>query len=136
LVPRAEGFLEQVESLDQLQSAAYHDIRMKQWHGEGYALLGDAAHALSPQLGQGVSLALVDALVLSECLSELPLQGARAEYSRRRKRHVGFYQWATRMSTPFFRSDLPILGAMRDLSFPLAMKIPYFRKEFNERWLG
>lgn len=33
-------------------------------------LLGDAAHALTPNLGQGACMALEDALVLAECLSE------------------------------------------------------------------
>jgi len=136
VIPRAENFLKQVESMEQVQRASYHDVRMRQWHGEGVAILGDAAHALSPQLGQGVNLALVDASVLAECLSELPLQEALAQYTRRRKKHVGFYQFATRWTTPFFQSDYVSLGLLRDLAFPIGMKIPYVRKEMVATMAG
>ncbi len=129
LVPEAEGFLEQVESLEQLQRASYHDVRMKQWHGDRVAILGDAAHALSPQLGQGINLALCDASVLAGCLSEMDLEEALATYSRRRRKHVRFYQFATRWTTPFFQSDHLKLGELRDFAFPIGMKFPYFRRQ-------
>ena len=136
LVPEAVEFLKQVESMDQLQRATYHDVRMKQWHGERVAILGDAAHALSPQLGQGVNLALVDASVLAECLAECPLAEALENYTRRRKKHVGFYQFATRWTTPFFQSDSLWLGTLRDLAFPLGMKVPCVRKEMTATMSG
>jgi 2-polyprenyl-6-methoxyphenol hydroxylase-like FAD-dependent oxidoreductase len=129
LVPEAEGFLEQVESMEQLQRASYHDVRMKQWHGDRVAILGDAAHALSPQLGQGINLALCDASVLAGCLSEMDLEEALVTYSRRRRKHVGFYQFATRWATPFFQSDHLKLGKLRDFAFPIGMKLPYFRRQ-------
>lgn len=129
LVPEAEVFLKQVESIDQLQRASYHDVRMKRWHDEGVAILGDAAHALSPQLGQGINLALCDASVLAGCLDEFELSEALTTYTRRRRKHVGFYQFATRWTTPFFQSDHRMLGRLRDLSFPIGMKIPYLRRQ-------
>jgi 2-polyprenyl-6-methoxyphenol hydroxylase-like FAD-dependent oxidoreductase len=136
LVPEAEEFLKQVGSMEQLQRASYHDVRMKQWHGERVAVLGDAAHALSPQLGQGVNLALVDAAVLAECLGEFGLEEALGNYTQRRKKHVGFYQFATRWTTPFFQSDYLPLGKVRDLTFPIGMKIPYVRNEMVASMAG
>lgn len=136
LVPEAESFLEQVESMDQLQQASYHDVRMKQWHGKKVAVLGDAAHALSPQLGQGVNLALVDAAVLAECLSGFGLEEALENYTRRRRKHVGFYQFATRWTTPFFQSDYLALGKIRDLGFPMGMRISYMRKQMTATMAG
>jgi 2-polyprenyl-6-methoxyphenol hydroxylase-like FAD-dependent oxidoreductase len=129
LVPRAACFLEQVTSLDQLQRASYHDVRMARWHGEGIGILGDAGHALSPQLGQGVNLALVDASVLARCLAGRGLQQGLADFSRLRRRQLRFYQLATRWTTPFFQSDHIWLGWLRDLGFPLAMKTPLLRRE-------
>ncbi|MGJ8698131.1 MAG: FAD-dependent oxidoreductase [Verrucomicrobiaceae bacterium] len=136
LVPEAEGFLGQVESVEQLQRAAYHDVRMKQWHGERLAVLGDAAHALSPQLGQGVNLALVDAAELVACLEEFALEEALARYTQRRRKHVGFYQFATRWTTPFFQSDYLVLGGLRDALFPIGMKIPWVRKQMTATMAG
>lgn len=136
LVPEAENFLTQVESMKQLKKAVYHDVRMKSWHGDRVAILGDAAHALSPQLGQGINLALVDAQVLAECLEELPMADALAEFTRRRKKHVGFYQFATRWTTPFFQSDHLLLGKLRDVAFPIGMKIPFFRKQMTATMAG
>lgn len=136
LVPQAEVFLNQVESYEQLQTARYFDVKMKRWHGEGVVVLGDAGHALSPQLGQGVNLALMDASVLANCLREFPLESALSHYTARRKRHLGFYQWATRWTTPFFQSDYLPLGWVRDAAFPLANQIPWFRREMTRTMAG
>jgi 2-polyprenyl-6-methoxyphenol hydroxylase-like FAD-dependent oxidoreductase len=136
LVPQAAAFLEQVTSINQLQRASYHDVRMRCWHAPGIAVLGDAAHALSPQLGQGVNLALVDAAVLAACLDEFALDQALEEYTVRRKGHVGFYQFATRWTTPFFQSDHLWLGKIRDLGFPLGMKLGWVRNQMTTTMAG
>lgn len=109
---------------------------MKRWHGERVAVLGDAAHALSPQLGQGVNLALVDAAVLAECLAESGLEEALETYTCRRRKHVGFYQFATRWTTPFFQSDYLELGRIRDLGFPVGMKVPWVRRQMVATMAG
>ncbi|MEV0644925.1 FAD-dependent monooxygenase [Phytomonospora sp. NPDC050363] len=55
-------------------------------HGN-VALLGDAAHAMTPDLGQGACQALIDGLVLAECLAaqEDPRAGLAAYDARRRR---------------------------------------------------
>lgn len=51
------------------------------------ALLGDAAHAMVPDLGQGACQALVDGLVLGECLTASPdPREALSRYDRLRRR--------------------------------------------------
>lgn len=50
------------------------------------ALLGDAAHAMTPNLGQGACQALEDAVVLADCLDQAGDVGsALARYDRRRR---------------------------------------------------
>lgn len=49
-----------------------------------FVLVGDAAHAMSPNLGRGACESLVDAVTLGECLSTLPLDRALRTYQRRR----------------------------------------------------
>jgi 2-polyprenyl-6-methoxyphenol hydroxylase-like FAD-dependent oxidoreductase len=98
---------------------------MRRWHGEGLVHMGDAAHATSPQLGQGANLALVDAMVLSDCLAETrSLAEALPEYSRRRRRHLGFYQFASRWLTPFFQGSSGLLGIARDAFMPIVGRLP------------
>jgi len=50
-----------------------------------YLLVGDAAHAMSPNLGRGACEAMVDAVVLGEALNEHGLHGSR-HYDRARRR--------------------------------------------------
>ena len=56
------------------------------WWGRGkVTLLGDAAHASTPNLGQGACQALEDAVVLAHCLSGAPpIEAALRKYERLR----------------------------------------------------
>jgi len=55
-----------------------HELRaMPRWSNGRVCLLGDAAHAMSPSAGQGASMAMEDALVLAQCLRDVP-EPARA----------------------------------------------------------
>ena len=52
--------------------AVYDIPSLPQWHRGSVCLMGDAAHAVGPHVGQGASLALEDAFVLAKCLRDLP----------------------------------------------------------------
>jgi 2-polyprenyl-6-methoxyphenol hydroxylase-like FAD-dependent oxidoreductase len=58
--------------------------------GDQYVvLLGDAAHALTPNIGQGAGMAMEDAAVLAEALAGAgKIEDALAAYARRRKPRV------------------------------------------------
>ena len=55
----------------------YDLLSLPTWHRGAVCLMGDAAHAVGPHVGQGVSLALEDAFVLAKCLRDIP-QASRA----------------------------------------------------------
>jgi 2-polyprenyl-6-methoxyphenol hydroxylase-like FAD-dependent oxidoreductase len=124
-MPALDPLLAQVRSLDEVLFTRYHDVSMPAWHCGHVVYLGDAAHAMSPQLGQGANLALWDAMVLAECVAaEASVDLALARYSDARRAHLRFYQAANRWATLWFQSDHDALGALRDAFMPLAMKVP------------
>jgi 2-polyprenyl-6-methoxyphenol hydroxylase-like FAD-dependent oxidoreductase len=54
------------------------------WHRGRVVLIGDAAHATSPHVGQGAAMAIEDALVLAEEVTSRPLQDALERFMDRR----------------------------------------------------
>ena len=138
LAPEAAPVLDQIHSVDQVLFAAYHDVVMHRWSTRNVVYLGDAAHATSPQLGQGCNLALWDAMVLADTLAaeERDLAIALDNYTRAREAHLGFYQVATRLLTPFFQGDEPLLGSMRDLAMPLMARFPVTNRIMTLSMLG
>lgn len=128
--PRAAFLLDRLHDPESLLFAQYRHVDMPRWHGERIVLLGDAAHAMSPQLGQGCNLALVDAAVLADVIAAAPSPtAALPHYTRTRRAHLRYYLWATRALTPFFQSDHGWLGWLRDLGMPIAGKLPWFRRQ-------
>lgn len=134
----ARPILDQIDDVSQVLFAAYHDVVMHRWSTRNVVYLGDAAHATSPQLGQGCNLALWDAMELDAVLAEEPRDLARAldAYSRRRRDHLAFYQFATRWLTPFFQGDVAALGSLRDFAMPLFGKLPIFTRLMTLSMLG
>ena len=141
VAPIAEELVEQITSFDHLTFASYYDIAMPRWHGFAggarVVLLGDAAHATSPQLGQGCNLALCDAAALADALAEdeNPDRALDA-YTRARREHLAFYQLATRVLTPLFQSDLEPLALARDFLSPVATRFGFVRREMIRAMAG
>jgi len=94
------------------------------WWGRGRAtLLGEAAHASTPNLGQGACQALEDAVVLAHCLSEIrPVEAALRKYERLR----------IPRTTAIVRSSWRTGKALQLDSPPLEL----FRNWFIGTWLG
>lgn len=130
--PEAEPVWGAIRDPAQLARATYRDVVFRTAVAPGLAVIGDAAHAMSPQLGQGANLALVDAMFLGEALAEATPgsldEGLRA-YDRGRRAHVRFYQRASRWLTPLFQSERTFAGWFRDWSFPVAQRLPVMRGE-------
>lgn len=68
-------------------------VYLPRWFSDSAVLLGDAAHAMTPNMGQGAAMAIEDAWVLAECLAEEgTVGGAFDRYQKRRQPRVNSIQ--------------------------------------------
>lgn len=140
-LPLAGELAPLVERVDHLLPATYRDVVVRTPYRldglRGAVLLGDAAHAMSPQLGTGTSLALADAWTLHHALATEPtLPQALASYAAARARHLRWYQWWTRLMMPVFQSGLTPLSWPRDLAAPGLMRVPGMTSQAVTTLLG
>jgi 2-polyprenyl-6-methoxyphenol hydroxylase-like FAD-dependent oxidoreductase len=63
------AILEQVERPEQLLHNDLEEVVQRPWHRGRCVLVGDAAHGMTPNMGQGAAMALEDVCVLAELLA-------------------------------------------------------------------
>jgi 2-polyprenyl-6-methoxyphenol hydroxylase-like FAD-dependent oxidoreductase len=118
--PKLEKSLEQMGSRYPIHFR-YRDVKMKRYFYERVVLIGDAAHAMSPQLGLGATLALTDAVALAACLrAERNVAVALEEFDRcQRSAHMPI-QSASRFLTPIMQSNSAVLVSIRNRALKAA----------------
>jgi 2-polyprenyl-6-methoxyphenol hydroxylase-like FAD-dependent oxidoreductase len=102
--------------------ATYRDVWVDPPFSGRMLFIGDAGHGTSPQLGQGANLALEDAVTLGMALegaTEDTLPQRLKSYWRARRDPLLYYRRASWLLTPFFQSDMRLLGFLRDTFAPL-----------------
>jgi|TARA_B110000037_G_scaffold8373_1_gene9007 2-polyprenyl-6-methoxyphenol hydroxylase-like FAD-dependent oxidoreductase len=97
----------------QIHTAAITDLKpISNWSGSNFCLIGDAAHAMSPNMGQGACQAIEDSYVLSECLNKYTTEKAFLKYQELR------IEKATGLVNLSWR-----LGKMAHITNPFLIKI-------------
>lgn len=128
LWPEAFALLSRIESSQQINRARYRDVVMRAPVQGRVVFLGDAAHAMSPQLGQGVNMALLDAQALADALADhVDVDEGLRSYPHRRRAHLAVYQRLSRWLTPLFQSQHDVLARVRDLSLGPLGQLPFAR---------
>ena len=96
----------------------FETIYTKAWSKGRTAILGDAAHAMVPGLGQGCGMAVSNAVALATTLAEEPTveQALRAWEQRQRPlvKHTQFWSWTT---WPLTRVPAPVARTV--FNFPV-----------------
>ncbi len=117
LWPGAEPLAQAVQSIDDFTFALY---RHRTGNGQPAARvlqIGDAWHCTSPQLGQGANMALIDAAALAEAVQlAADSTSIAAHYLPLRRAHIWLYQAMSRVFTPLYQSDSPLLPVVRDVA--------------------
>lgn len=87
------AYLAALQSDEQLHFGAIEWVEVDEWHRGRVVLLGDAAHAGPPHMGEGGCMAMEDALVLADVLRKAEsVESALDAYVRRRRPRAGWVQ--------------------------------------------
>ena len=125
LCPDAESLVAQITSPEHFACARYQIVSLKQWNHGRLICIGDAAHSTTPHLGQGVNLALLDALcVANELHQGDDVPGALDRAARFRRKQV---MWCWRLSNllgPVFQNQGRLLALGRDCTLPWLPAVP------------
>jgi 2-polyprenyl-6-methoxyphenol hydroxylase-like FAD-dependent oxidoreductase len=104
------------------------------WVDNRVALLGDAAHPMTPNMAQGAGQAIEDGIVMANCLREGdPAEGLRA-YEERRKKRATMFVKGSRNSTRALALSNPIACAARNAAFRVVMGRIAPRQQ--QRWMS
>jgi FAD-dependent urate hydroxylase len=75
-----------LDSATDIHVATIEEVALDRWARERVVLIGDAAHATSPNMAQGAAMALEDAIVLTDCLRKISaIPDAIAAFEARRR---------------------------------------------------
>ena len=126
LWPEVAGLLETIPDPGALTLARYGHHTLPLPVADRLAVVGDAAHSTSPQLGQGVNMGLLDARTLADALAtHAELDEALTAYARIRRWHVRLYQALSMGFTPFYQADGGALPWVRDHVLGKVARLPF-----------
>lgn len=113
--PVVTALLEATEASSILRNDIYDLQPLSQWSKGHVTLLGDAAHAMTPNMGQGACQALEDALVLAHTLRSMhPLTEALRTYQQNRLPHANSVLTRSRQIGTVAQWEHPLACWLRD----------------------
>lgn len=135
--PEVYPLIDGLNSASELLPATYRDVILSHWGIGRVGVIGDAAHAMSPQLGQGANMALLDASALARSVATSDSWAdVWQKFNTERQGSIRFYQRMSRFLTPLFQSHIPGAAWVRDIALPVSNKVPWLRHHMAETVSG
>lgn len=107
---------------------------IRRWHDGPVVLLGDAAHPMTPNLGQGACQAIEDAFVLADALAtSATVEAAFGLYEQRRLARANAVVVAARRLGAIAQWSNPLAVALRDMLLRLTPD-SVVRKQMQSLW--
>jgi 2-polyprenyl-6-methoxyphenol hydroxylase-like FAD-dependent oxidoreductase len=135
-LPTAAGLLTKVSSFDDLLINTVRRVDCRRWFSGRLVLIGDAAHAMAPNLGQGANGALVDTVILAEQLvTGVTAEEAVQRYDRIRRPAVRRVQDVAGVLQYLCGLDSPLAQHVRDAVLAAGTKVPQLGQNVIRRAL-
>jgi 2-polyprenyl-6-methoxyphenol hydroxylase-like FAD-dependent oxidoreductase len=110
------ALVERTEASAVLRNDIYDRPPARTWSRGRVTLVGDAAHPMTPNLGQGACQALEDAVILARALRAAPdIAAAWQSYERTRRRRAASVTLASRRIGAMGQLENPVAIAARDM---------------------
>ena len=113
---------------DESKWARFQTIRLKSWSNGRIALLGDAAHAMPPYLGQGAGHAMMNGLGLAvsvdECSDIFTALGNWEDRERPLTEHTQFW-------TSVYGKTIFFPGWLKSLAIKTEKHLPFLAKQYS-----
>lgn len=110
------GILNHIDPKETFPTTLAH-VHMDSWYKCRIILIGDAAHGMEPFGGIGASMAMEDALVLAEEISQIDknkLESAFERYEKRRIPRIKIAEYEKNLKWAWCEMDSPILIKIRN----------------------
>lgn len=115
-------------SFSDFVSAKYNDIWTPKPYTKRLIAIGDISHATSPQLGQGCTMALLDAWSVAKCIdkNDSDLAGSLESWWKSRRYQLAYVRRLSRFLTPLFQSESMLCEVFRDRIMAPVGRLPWF----------
>lgn len=109
-------------------SANYNDIWTPKPYNGRIIAIGDVSHATSPQLGQGCTMALLDAwsLAMHVTKDDGELEPSLQNWWKSRRYQLAYVRHLSRFLTPLFQSENKLCEVFRDWVMAPVGRLPLF----------
>ncbi len=128
--PTLKGLFERVAAKadwTEARWAQFQTIRLKRWSRGKVAVLGDAAHAMAPYLGQGAGHAMMNALGLAAAMENAPDLATGLDVWEARERPLTEH---TQRWTRIYGNTLFLPSPLKQIAIKAEQRIPWLSAQY------